>query len=182
MAFGSVHLHHELEDRGLPILMIGNHTSWWDGFIAQYINLELFNRKIHIMMLEDQLSKRMFLNKTGAYSIRKGSRSALESIQYTADILRDPGNLAVLFPQGKIHSILDHPVHFEQGWFRLFRYLEQPVQVIFFVSLFDFFSSRKPALYLYLCEYALGKSSLEETEKAFNQFLMESVSLQKERV
>ena len=180
--FSRVELHHKLEDRGLPVMMIGNHVSWWDGFFAQYINLELFDRKIHIMMLQEQLEKRMFLNKTGAYSIKKGSRSALESIKYTGEILSDPGNLVLLFPQGKIHSIYDFPVQFEEGWYRILKYLERTVQMVFYVALFDYYSNRKPELHIYLEDYLYQGKSHSETEAAFNQFLEKCISTQKSRV
>lgn len=172
-------LHHSIEDRRLPILMIGNHISWWDGFLAQYINLELFHRKLYIMMLEEQLKERMFLNKTGAYSIKKGSRSALESLHYTAGILSDPRNLVILYPQGKIHSMMDLPVYFEAGWYRLFRYIDQPIQVVFYVTLFDFFSSRKPELNMYLYDYDYQGKSLEEMNRDFNECIQKSMNHQK---
>lgn len=177
--FSRVELHNRIDDPGLPILMIGNHTTWWDGFIGQYINMELFHRRIHIMMLEEQLRNRMFLNKTGAYSIRKGSRSALDSIRYTAEILRDPGNMVILFPQGRIHSTQDHPVAFEKGWYRLFSYLEGPVQVVFYITLFDFFSSRKPELHLYLYDYDYHGKDPEEINSDFNRCLETSIGQQK---
>lgn len=177
--FRRVVLHHEPADRGLPILMIGSHVSWWDGFFAQYINLELYHRKLHIMMLEEQLSERMFLNKTGAYSIRKGHRSALESIRYTAEILSDPENMAILFPQGRIHSITDFPVHFEKGWFHLFKYLEAPIQVIIFITLFDYFSHRKPELHFYLYDCPYEGKTLKELNDEYNARLQESIDYQK---
>ncbi len=177
--FSRVVIHHEPEDRGIPLLMIGNHVSWWDGFFAQYINLKRFRRKLHIMMLEEQLAARMFLNKTGAYSIRKGHRSALESIQYTAEILSDPGNLVILFPQGEIHSIYDRPAHFESGWFHLFRYLNNPIQIIFYITLFDYFSNRKPELHFYLYDCAYDGKSNQELNDEFNRCLQESIEFQK---
>lgn len=176
--FSRVEIHHRIEDQGLPLLMVGNHVSWWDGFLAQHLNLEFFDRKIHIMMLEEQLEKRMFLNKTGAYSIRKGHRSALESIRYTAEILSDPAHLVVLFPQGSIHSIYDRPVTFEKGWFRLFKILENPIQMVFFNTLFDYFSNRRPELHLYLYPYDYQGKNLEEMEKDFNDCLNRSIDTQ----
>ena len=179
--FSRVELHHNLEDRGLPVLMIGNHISWWDGFFGQYINLKLFDRKIHIMMLEEQLKQRMFLNKTGAYSIKKGERSAIESIHYTTEILSDPGNLVLLYPQGKIHSLYDYPLIFEDGWYRILRKLEKPIQLVFYVALFDFYSNRKPEVHIYLQDYNYPGKSHGDTESAFNQFLEKSISSQKSR-
>ena len=175
--FSSVELHQEVEDKKLPLLMVGNHVSWWDGFLAQYINLALFHRKIHIMMLEEQLEKRMFLNKTGAYSIKKGARSAVESLHYTAEILSDPENLVVLFPQGKIHPVTDLPVSFEKGWYRIFSYLNGPIQMLFYITLFDYFSHRKPQLHLYIYDYAYDGKSLEEMEHDFNRLILSLIHI-----
>jgi 1-acyl-sn-glycerol-3-phosphate acyltransferase len=177
--FSKVTLHHQIQDRGLPILMLGNHTSWWDGFLALYVNLELFGRKFHVMMLEEELSKRMFLNKSGAYSIKKGNRSSLESLRYTADILGDNGNMAVLFPQGQIRSIMDYPVAFEAGWHRVIKYLDHPVQLIFYMTLTDFFSSRKPQVHIYLYETEYEGKSVKELETDFNRCLLSSIDHQK---
>jgi len=178
--FSRIEIHHTVKDNGDAILMIGNHVSWWDGFLAHYINQELFRRKIHIMMLEEQLEKRMFLNKAGAYSIRKGTRSALESLQYTAEILSDPGNMVVLYPQGRIHSISDLPVSFEKGWYRIFSYLSRPIRVIFYISLFDYFSSRKPELHLYVYDYDHRGKGVEEMENEFNRHIQQSIHQQKQ--
>ncbi len=54
------------------------------------------------MMLEEQLRKRMYLNKSGGYSVRKGSRSILKSLDYTAELLKEKKSLVLMFPQGKI--------------------------------------------------------------------------------
>ncbi len=53
----------EYHEKDLPILLITNHISWWDGFWADYINMKLFHRKFYFMMLEEQLLKHMFFNK-----------------------------------------------------------------------------------------------------------------------
>lgn len=180
--FKRVVLHQRMEDKGLPVLMIGNHVSWWDGFLAHYINLQFFKRKPHVMMLEEQLKARMFLNKTGAYSIKKGSRSALESLRYSAAILTDPKNMVIMYPQGKIHSIYDHPLQFEKGWYRIFKYLEHPIQLVFYVAMFDFYASRKPELHIYLQDYAYEENNFSRMQADFNLFHESSINQQKERV
>ena len=182
MDFRKVILHSKVVDRHQPILMLGNHISWWDGFLAQYLNIEFFKRKLHIMMLEEQLEKRMFLNKTGAYSIKKGDRSAIESLKYTSQLLLDPKNLVILFPQGKIHSMHDIPVTFEKGWFRIFKDISNPVQVIIFITLIDYFSSRKPYLHIYLYDYDYVGKSPDEMNSDFNAYISESIEQQKNLV
>lgn len=181
--FKEVRLKGEFRDKGKPVLLIGNHFSWWDGFIANYLNSLVFDRTFHVMMLEDQLDKRMFLNKAGAYSIRKNSRSAIESLSYTKDLLSDSHNLVTIYPQGEIQSLYHYPVSFQKGIVNLIQGLEDQIQVIFLAALVDYFSSRKPSLTLGLVEYHPDHSfCLEHLQKAYNKHLQKMIENQKEDV
>lgn len=177
--FRKVVMHADIADKGLPVFMIGNHFSWWDGFIALYINMKLFRRRFHILMLEEQLKERMFLNKSGAYSIRKGHRSMVETFSYTRSILADPGNMVVMYPQGKIFSIHDHPFTFEKGWFRILEKLERPVQLIFYHALVDYYSWRRPTLNIYVYAHEYHGGGPEGIEGAFNALF--DASMEKQR-
>lgn len=180
--FRQVKMKGDFQDRGLPVLLIGNHVSWWDGFIANYLNDKIFHRKFYVMMLEEQLKGRMFLNKAGAYSICRNSRSVIESIQYTRGLLNDPRALVTLYPQGEIRSMFDYPVRFEQGPAKILRGLEQRVQVVFVVALIDYFSHTRPTLTLAMREYDPGeKVQMDDMEGAFNHFLRNMVSEQNKR-
>lgn len=176
--FREVNLHSDIEDRGLPVFMVGNHFSWWDGFLALHINMETFNRKFHIMMLEEQLEGRMFLNKAGAYSIKRGSRSMIESLNYTNELLTDPAHMVVMFPQGAIQSIHDQPQRFEKGWYRVIERLKTPVQFVFYHALVDYYSHRKPTLNISLYDYAYAGGSASDAEAAFNRFFQNSLEIQ----
>jgi len=154
-----------------PVMMIGNHFSWWDGFIANYINLELFRRKIHIMMLEEQLRGRMFLNKAGAFSIRKKSRSAIESLDYTVGLLENRDHLVVLYPQGEFQSVYSSRIRFQPGIMRVLKGLRKPVQMVFYAALTDYFSSFRPHLSIYL--ETVDPDDLQDIkalENAYNDF------------
>ena len=73
------------------------------------------------MMLEEQLRRHWYFNYTGGYSVKKHSRSALESIDYTAELLTDPGNVVLLFPQGEINSLYKDTFVFEKGIERMLK-------------------------------------------------------------
>jgi len=180
--FHQVLLKGTYQERNLPVLLIGNHFSWWDGFIANYLNNLLFHRRFHIM-LEEQLEQRMFLNQAGAFSIKKKNRDIIESLNYSETILTDPGNLLVLYPQGEIQSLYHYPLHFEKGISAILEKIRQPVQVIFLAALVDYFSHRKPTLTLAFKEYDMKQfSSIDDLESAYNKHLVEMINQQKEEL
>ena len=170
-----------LEDQEKAVLLLGNHFSWWDGFFARYINNRVFRRRFHVMMLEDPLKKRMFLNKLGAFSIKKNSKTGLESLEYAAGLLEDKNNLVLLFPQGSIQSHHNRPLTFEKGWFRILNKISGHFQVVFMAGLVDYFSHRKPTLSIYLENYNPGEPFNKEVfQDAYNAFFENCITQQKE--
>ena len=67
------------------------------------------------MMLEKQMRKYSILRKIGASSIEKGSRSILDSLKYLVEVIQNPENLFLFFPEGKIKSIYTEEFKFEKG-------------------------------------------------------------------
>ena len=173
--FGKVELTGEFRDRNLPVLLLANHFSWWDGFFAMYLNVKVLRRKFHFMMLEEQLRKFSFFNKTGGFSIQKKSRSAIESIKYTSELLMDSRNMVLLFPQGRIESAYTSSLHFESGISRIIQNTSKTVQIIFMANLIDYFSNRKPGLYMYISEYNGNNLNAESLQEAYNLFFKECV-------
>lgn len=178
--FHNIILHNDVVDQGKPILLIGNHFSWWDGFFAYYLNDRIFHRKFHVMMLEQQLKSRMFLNKAGAFSIRQHAPSISETLRYTRALLSDSANLVNIYPQGAIHSMFDFPVKFEPGILKILKGLEKDVQIIMQCTLVDYFSRPRPTLTFGLKEYRPDENlRLEKLENAFNAFMQEMIAKQK---
>lgn len=166
----------DYHEKDLPILLITNHISWWDGFWADYLNMKLFHRKFYFMMLEEQLLKHMFFNKTGGYSVRKGSKSIIETLDYTAGLLTDRRNLVLMFPQGKIESIHNQTFRFEKGIEHVLKKVQNKIQIIFLVNLIEYFASPKPGLLMYFREYNESDHSSENLQKEFNSFYSASVA------
>jgi 1-acyl-sn-glycerol-3-phosphate acyltransferase len=178
--FRSVSLKGEFHDLGLPVLMIGNHFSWWDGFIAYFINFRLLHRKFHVMMLEEQLMGRKFLNKTGAFSIKRGGRSVIESLHYSAELLRKKGNLVVLYPQGEFQSLYARSIDFEKGIRIIASKIDSSIHLLFYAALLDYFSQRKPTLVVYIAEMPQEiASDPARLEQEYNRFLERCILQQK---
>ncbi len=163
-------------DKGLPVLLLSNHLSWWDGFWAMYINVKLLKRRFHFMMLEEQLKRYSFFINTGGYSVKRGARSVVESLNYTAELLSDNRNMVLLFPQGKITSIYDQTLIFEKGVEHILKKIEGKVQVIFMANLVDYFSEEKASLFIYLREYDPEDHKTERLQEDYNRFYSECVS------
>ena len=179
--FREINLKGSYNEKNLPVLLIGNHFSWWDGFIANYLNSILFRRRFHIMMLEEQLETRLFLNKAGAYSIKKKSKDMVESLRYTQEILNKNKNLVALYPQGEIQSLYHYPVKFEKGISSVIKDIPNKVQIVFLAALVDYFSYRKPTLTLALQEYNPEEGiTTTELENAYNKFFIQMINDQKE--
>ncbi len=165
----------EPENRHIPAVVISNHISWWDGFWVMYLNMKKFQRKFHFMMLEEQLDKYSFFKRTGGFSVRPGSRSVLETIEHARNLLKDKRNLVLIFPQGKIQSIYRMDFVFEKGIERILRDKAGEIQIFFNANLIDFHSEAKPALYIFIQEYALNDLSAETLQMEYNRFYSSSL-------
>ena len=162
-------------------LILANHISWWDGFFMLNVNLRYIHKKIHVMMLEEELSRRKFLSKIGAYSIKKKTRGVIESIKYTKELLEDPDNLVVVYPQGEITSLYQHDISFQKGIFSMFKnndFTNNAVhyQLIMAATMIDFASNPKPTVMINLKEYDMSKSlNAEEIEKKYQAFYRNAI-------
>lgn len=177
--FRGIEIHGEVPDKGKSILLLQNHFSWWDGYWSFYLSKRVFKRKFHVMMLEEQLRKRMFINRCGAFSVRKDSRELIESLHYAAALLDDPNKLVCLYPQGQIQSQHRSPVTFESGASWILKQSKADVQVCFCVSLVDYFSQPKPVVHFHL-KYYEGAKTNQALEKAYNEFRNQCIKNQHE--
>lgn len=170
-AFKTIRFCGEGSDDGTSVLLIANHFSWWDGFIQYRLNRSVFKRNFYVMMQEEQLARYKVLSEGGAFSIRKGSRQLIESLRYSADLLKEESNLVLLFPQGSVQSLYTSPFSFQQGLGYLFKHVPDRFQLVFNVNLIDYFSDKQPSLSVYYHKYeALWPFDLPAVEKAFNAY------------
>ena len=177
--FNPVKITSEIIEKNLPVLLITNHNSWWDGLWVEYVNQQIFKRKYHFMMLEEQLRKFWFFNYTGGFSVRKNSKSIIETLDYTRQLLTNKNNLVLMYPQGEIQSMHEPVFKFERGIEHILKKIENPVQVVFMVSLVDYFSNPKPGLFLYLKEFDGMDFKTESILLKFNKFYADCVEKQK---
>lgn len=161
------------------ILLIANHYSWWDGFLFFHLNKLLFKKKFHIMILEETIIKHGFLKYVGSFSVSKTSRSMLETLKYAGNLLDDPKNLVVIFPQGKLYSNFVDDVKFEKGLERITGFSQQKFDYVFAASFTEEFSEPKPTMFIYLKNYAAANfAGLAAVQSAYQKHYQQSKSVQ----
>ena len=163
----------EIENKELPVLLISNHFSWWDGFFITSFNRQKLGKRFHVMMEEKQLNDNRILNYGGVYSIRKHSKDVVKSLQYTINLLNNQNNLVALFPQGKFESKYQHPLHFEKGLGWILKKLPGKVQFIFMANQVEYFDSGKPLLFMHFKEYDYNGKTIEKIQEDYNRYYEE---------
>ncbi len=155
-----------------PVLLLQNHFSWWDGYWSYYIAEKLLSRKFHVMMLEKELRKRMFLTRTGAFSVDPDGKGVVSSLRYAADLLSDSSKLVALYPQGKIESHFLSSIEFKPGAESLLRLSPSNVQVIFAAAHIHYGAPARPEAFIYIRHIALTPAST--LQEAYNHFYRET--------
>jgi 1-acyl-sn-glycerol-3-phosphate acyltransferase len=112
------------------------------------INQLHWKKKFNVMMLKEQLLKHKTFVGAGAFSVDPGSRSIIESLNYTKELLADKNNMVLLFPQGEIQSQHKNQLTFEQGVDRIILGLEN-TDVLLLNAFNDYFSNKKNSLFVY---------------------------------
>jgi len=155
------------------VLLLANHFSWWDGFFWYYVNKIFWRKKFHIMMLEEQLKRYWFFRFLGAFSIRKNSRSVIESFAYASTLLENPNNLVLLFPQGEIQPACIERIKFERGIELLKLNRESAIQLVFGYAHTEYGSNPKPAVHFFI--RPTNENTVSEMERTYNLFRRECI-------
>ena len=138
-------------DPNLPLLLLPNHSTWWDGFFAHLLTKKIFHRPIYLMMLQKQLAQNRFFSRVGAFSIDPSSAIAIrESLNYTVSILKSldhPKPLICIFPQGVLAPWDQRPLGFKPGVeFVLARY-RKPLSLLFLGIKVEFLAQQFPEVF-----------------------------------
>jgi 1-acyl-sn-glycerol-3-phosphate acyltransferase len=180
--FKEVKISGEFDDQNVPLFLVANHFSWWDGIIVNYLNQERFKRKFHFMVHEKHIRNFWFFKYIGAFSIQKNSISIIDTFTYIRELLLDKSNLVLMFPQGEIRSQHCAEIIFERGIEKIISIIENKIQMVFIVNMVDYFSNSKPTLYSYLTEFNLNSFSFMELQNSYNAFYNECLEKHRKMV
>ena len=127
-----LHGHLPVLDDDLPLVLLLNHISWWDGFLARAIQRGLRPEgSFHTVMLERELRKHPYFRLMGCAGVEPGDPSSWRKSRQNLSLRRrqDPRFCLAFFPQGAIWPSDRRPLGFKPGILRLLRDLA-PVQVV----------------------------------------------------
>lgn len=103
-------------DNSKGLILTPNHFSWWDGFFVYWLNKKVLNKKLYVMMLEEQLKKYWFFKKLGCYSVDlTDNRKMIASLKYTMELILYLDNAITIYPQGEIQYYEQRPVKLRDG-------------------------------------------------------------------
>ena len=132
-------------------IFMANHFSFWDGFWAFYVFRKTFLKKhnmkrLYIMSLKKQMEKNKWLRNIGSFSVDPGKRSIEESFDYAAEMLSEPGNLLLFYPQGKLESCYIRYIKFDEGLYEIVSKIKGNCQLIWNSSTIEYFESLSPTI------------------------------------
>jgi len=156
-----------------PLIILPNHSTWWDGFVIYLLNIRLWRRQPWVMMLEEQLRKRPFFRRLGVFSIDPATPGGVRrSLCYTRELLSGEeagGRMLCLFPQGELLPWDHRPLGYKPGLIWLLQRLESPVCLVQLGIRGEFLQQQRPQLFLEFSpplEWSGGENTLREWEQA----------------
>lgn len=99
-----------------PVVLIANHTSWWDPMVALVLTERVVPCDSYAMMDATNLARLPFLGLIGAFGVDLTSAAdGAAVIRYAARLLSGPGKAVVVFPQGRERPVTERPLGFRRG-------------------------------------------------------------------
>ncbi|NND99810.1 MAG: acyltransferase [Pirellulaceae bacterium] len=110
-----------------PLIVFGNHPSWWDPLIAHRLNRLLFpKRQFYAPIDADALERYKVFAKLGFYGVQANTKSgAANFLKTSKSILNAPNTSIWLTPEGRFTDVRDHSVSLMPGLSHLCSRMEQ---------------------------------------------------------
>lgn len=158
-AFGVERLQAALE-RG-PVLIVTNHTAWWDPMLAIFLSVRVLRADAYAMMDVQNLERLPFFRKLGAFGVDLADPTdGARAIRYAAKLLDRPRRLVWIFPQGREVPITVRPLVFRGGSAEVARVARGATTVAGAIR-YEMGTTAKPVLWLSIGEELARTRDLE---------------------
>ena len=165
-------------------LLMCNHFSFWDGFLAAYLCVNAIHKKqeikgSYIMVLKKQMQMNPWLKYFGCFSISPGKASVNESLADAAEKLSTAGNVVVVFPQGNLESCHIRDIEMKDGISTIIPSIKGSCQLIWSSNLVEYFESLKPSVYFHMLNCGTNQNfDFNELNKKINQHHKQAIQRQ----
>ncbi len=109
-----------------PLIVYGNHPSWWDPLIAHFLNSALFpSRQFYAPIDAEALEQYRVFGKLGFYGVQLNSTSGAAAFLKNSVAILNHGRTAVwMTPEGRFADVRDHTAPLMPGLAHLCNKLE----------------------------------------------------------
>jgi 1-acyl-sn-glycerol-3-phosphate acyltransferase len=158
----------------LPIVIYSNHASWWDPLVWMIIKSEFFPSYRSYMPIDaESLNRYKFFGKIGFFGVEQGTiRGAAYFLRTSHAILREPGNILAITPQGRFSDVRNRPLQFKTGLGHLAHRLSEGLLIPMAIE-YVFWEERLPEVLVRFGKpIQLGSAIREPRDaKSWNSFL-----------
>lgn len=158
------------------LVVAPNHFSWWDGFFVYFLLKKKTNKKIFIMMLENQLRRYWFFQKIGCFSTNPANKqSTVATLRYTLELLENPDNCVVIFPQGEIEPFEKTSLNYNEGIEFLARYSSKEFDILPVANKI-FYSNEKLPFILTRTDKLIQSSEIKNDKEVLSERFNENIN------
>ncbi len=98
-----------------PVLVVANHTSWWDPLVAIWLTNVVLQVDSYAMMDASNLRRLPFFGKVGAFGVDLADRGdGARAVRHAARLLSVPGRVVWIYPEGRERSPFE-PLELQPG-------------------------------------------------------------------
>jgi 1-acyl-sn-glycerol-3-phosphate acyltransferase len=131
-----------------PLLVVSNHTSWWDPLLVLHTSQHLLGADGHALMDAANLRRLPFFAMVGAFGVDLGDPGdGARAIRYAARLLDEARRLVWIFPQGRERPVTERPLAFQGGSAEIARVARRAVTLPAAIR-YELGATEKPVAYL----------------------------------
>ena len=106
-----------LDQSGQPLIVYGNHPSWWDPVIAHFLNDRLLpHRQFRAPIDADALEQYQIFKKLGFFGVEQQSRrGAAEFLRHAKAVMASSLDALWITPEGRFADARDHSTELMPG-------------------------------------------------------------------
>ncbi len=101
-------------DRSIPVILVANHSNWWDGFFSFLLTRE-WGLTFHILMEAAHLDRYPAFRRIGTLPMRRDSMLGAWEDLHAAGGTLGPGVALWIYPQGSRRPASELPWKLERG-------------------------------------------------------------------